>query len=203
MSLIAVSRNQAAGRSSQDRVDIFRNGEDCWLVLADGAGGSGGSAQAAQAVLDAIEQQADCIDSIALCELLLRVDGRLHLDATGETTAVAVHVRGDRVSGASVGDSAAWLIDRAGQITDMTGSQRRKPLLGSGEALPIAFGPVPLRGRLLLGSDGLFNYATAARIADVVTNHALETAAERLIDAVRLPSGTLQDDVSIALAELG
>jgi hypothetical protein len=41
--------------------------------------------------------------------------------------------------GASVGDSSAWLISPAGEVTDLTAQQRRRPLLGSGEALPVQF----------------------------------------------------------------
>ena len=58
----------------------------------------------------------------------------------GQTTGVVAFVRSDgSISGASVGDSVAWLISPAGELTDLTAYQRRKPLLGSGEALPVVF----------------------------------------------------------------
>jgi len=47
----------------------------------------------------------------------------------GETTAVVAFVDSDRVRGASVGDSAAWLISPAGEMTDVTVHQHRKPLI--------------------------------------------------------------------------
>ena len=52
----------------------------------------------------------------------------------GETTRVVAFVDGDRIIGASVGDSSAWLISPAREMTDLTLNQRRRPLLGTDEA---------------------------------------------------------------------
>jgi PPM family protein phosphatase len=70
----------------------------------------------------------------------------------GETTAVVATIEHYRICGASVGDSVAWLISPAGELTDLTAHQRRKPLLGSGEALPVVFDANPCDGRLLASS---------------------------------------------------
>jgi PPM family protein phosphatase len=40
----------------------------------------------------------------------------------------------------------------------MTTNQRRRPLLGTGEALPVQFEAERRGGRVLLASDGLFKY---------------------------------------------
>ena len=81
------------------------------------------------------------------------------LDPTlpGETTTVLLIVDGNRLYGASVGDSEAWMLGTAN--LRLTASQQRKPLLGSGAASPVPFSAV-LDGVLLLASDGLFKYTT-------------------------------------------
>lgn len=58
-----------------------------------------------------------------------------------------------------------------------------------------------LDGALAVGTDGLFAYARAEVIGKVLVEHtALDDAAEALVQAVKLPSGDLQEDVAIVLA---
>jgi serine/threonine protein phosphatase PrpC len=97
-----------------------------------------------------------------------------------------------------VGDSVAWAITGDGRI-DLTCNQQRKPLLGSGAARPVAFSAAPLAGTLLLGSDGLAKYARSDDIAAIARGNDLTTVARELVNLVRLPSGSLQDDVAICL----
>lgn len=73
----------------------------------------------------------------------------------GETTAVIAYVDTAGVRGASVGDSCAWLMHED-TFTDLTSGQSRKPLLGSGSAVPVAFTSKQNFDRVVLGSDGLF-----------------------------------------------
>ena len=61
----------------------------------------------------------------------------------------------------------------------------------------------PLRGTLLVGSDGLFKYADADAICGAVRDAPLGAAPERLVGLVRLRSGALWDDVSILLCRAG
>jgi PPM family protein phosphatase len=117
----------------------------------------------------------------------------------GEATAVIAILVDGQVWGASVGDSGAWLISTSG-IVDLTRDQKRKPLLGSGNAIPIGFGPLACVSRLLLGSDGLFEYVPHERIRDLSNSLPLANAAAALVDAARLPSGALQDDVAVIVA---
>jgi PPM family protein phosphatase len=84
-------------------------------------------------------------------------------DATvgpGESTVVVVDITSDRVCGASVGDSRAWLF--SDEITDLTAGQVRKPLVGSGAARPVGFNVGPLTGMLLVATDGFANYVKLA-----------------------------------------
>jgi len=108
---------------------------------------------------------------------------------------------GAELSGASVGDSGAWLVGPT-TVLDLTGQQNRKPLVGSGEAEPVVFGPTTFRtGRLLVASDGLFKCARRSEIQRRAITGALEDSALALVEAVRLRSGRFQDDVAIVLAE--
>jgi serine/threonine protein phosphatase PrpC len=169
-------------------------------AVADGAGGTGGGSAAADsliAFLSSLTQGAASTDWFAaLCkfdeDLAARRSG-------GQTTGVVAFVSGDRVIGASVGDSSAWLITPAGETTDLTTRQRRRPLLGSGEALPVEFEAELGRGRVLLASDGLVKYATAERIGALAMQGSVAAAADALANCVRLPSGGLQDDVAVVL----
>jgi serine/threonine protein phosphatase PrpC len=166
------------------------------LVVADGAGGTSGGAEAADTVVATapslpLASPHDCTGS------LKRLDHQL--TAIGETTAVVVLLSDGHVWGASVGDSGAWLITES-SVLDLTQDQGRKPLLGTGAAMPVGFGAVPFAGRLLLGSDGLFKYVRHDHICDLVRSLAPMEAAAALIEAARLPSGGLQDDIAVIVA---
>lgn len=160
------------------------------IVLADGAGGSADGAHAADAVIEAVAaSEGDW------CDVLVNVDAGL---GRGETTAVILEVRPDMITGASVGDSGAWLI-RGDDIVDLTEGQTRRPFVGAG-CVPFAVHAGPLAGgTLLVASDGLLRYASPRDIARIAGGPDLAAAARALIELVRLPSGGLPDDVSVVL----
>ncbi len=193
-------------RALEDRAEIWRLQDRLILAVADGAGGRTGGAQAADQAMAFLRREAARLrpdeDADIWCELLMECDRRLLEDSeAGETTAVVAMVAAGGIVGASVGDSGAWIIRQEG-IQDLTKRQIRKPFLGTGAALPLPF-QSPLRdGTLLLASDGLFKYAGAEAIGRIILANDIETAAEELLDSVRLRSGNLQDDVAILLCRL-
>ncbi|MEO8703216.1 MAG: hypothetical protein ABI867_24430 [Kofleriaceae bacterium] len=131
--------------------------------------------------------------------LLFEADEYL-LRIGGQTTAVILSVGSSSVTGASVGDSRAWLL-RAGTVFDLTARQVRKPLLGDG-GIPVAFTAALARhDRILVATDGLFSYASLDDIARVASGGDLADCAEQLIRLVRLPNGSLHDDVALVLWE--
>jgi PPM family protein phosphatase len=135
------------------------------VAVADGAGGTGGGAAAADRLIVALSKLTTEAASTDWWTVLSEFDEELAARRSGgETTAVVAFVDGDRIVGASVGDSSAWLISTTGEATDLTALQRRKPLLGSGEALPVEFEAERRGGRLLLATDGLTKYAPPERI---------------------------------------
>ena len=170
------------------------------VAVADGAGGTGGGSAAADGLIEFLSRLTEKAATTDWFGALCTFDDELVARRLGaQTTAVVAFVKDDRILGASVGDSSAWLIAQAGEITDLTARQRRRPLLGSGEALPVQFEAELRGGRMLLGSDGLFKYATAERICALAVQGSVAQAASALANCVRLPSGGLQDDVAVVL----
>ncbi len=196
---VFATKVESAG-ASQDRVIVDVASNRTLVVVADGAGGVAGSAVIAEAICDKLRERFRATPDG--CTWLTEVR---HLDeelakssAGGMSTVIVLVIEAGVVRGASVGDSEAWLISGS-QIIDLTAAQNRKPLLGSGDAVPVEFGPTPFAGRLLVGTDGLFKYARAERIAAVASAEPVERAVGALVDLVRLSNGSLQDDVAVAL----
>ncbi|EIJ43269.1 serine/threonine protein phosphatase [Beggiatoa alba B18LD] len=146
---------------NQDRACVIqRNAETLIIGLADGAGGCSGGAQAAQFVIDAVQQITNEHPSI----FLQRLDQQIAQDKTaGETTAIVLQIHKNQLIGASVGDSATWLIN-GNEVYDLTQQQQRKPLLGSGNATLTAFNHQLTTGFLLIASDGLVKYLSVDTI---------------------------------------
>jgi len=140
------------GDRGEDRVAFDHHGNDYIIVVADGAGGTGSGAEAAQAVCDGIiaefRAHLNEMDNFLWGASLNTLDKTmLHTCNGGMTTAVVVAINKGRVTGASVGDSMAWLVSDF-DIIDLTHYQQRQPLLGSGEANPIGFRPMFMNGRI-------------------------------------------------------
>jgi hypothetical protein len=199
-----VTRLESNGRG-EDRVTVEHAYGRTLIVVADGAGGTGNGAAAAELacsmVAGAFRRGAMSADSWTA--ELAAIDRTLLTAAHGgQTTIVAVEIEGGEVRGASVGDSGCRAIDSLGFV-DLTSSQNRKPLVGTGAATPTAIGPTTLPARLLVATDGLLKYCPRAEIERIALTGTLEGAVEGLISKVRLRSGTFQDDVAIALCDSG
>lgn len=183
---------------NQDRACVVQQ-QVITIGLADGAGGLSGGTQAAQHIVNALQETpVECANI-----LLQQLDYRIEQDPmAGETTAIVIKIQKHQIIGASVGDSAAWLINK-GQVIDLTQQQQRKPLLGSGRATPISFSHHVATGLLLVASDGLVKYASTSDIMQQLSNqHDLTQCSRQLIELVRFPSGQLPDDVTIILLDL-
>jgi hypothetical protein len=184
----------ASGRGD-DRIAVVSHDQRTIIVVADGAGGIGSGSDAAETVVRevAASQYLD-FTTPAHWELFLRqLDFRI---GAGESTAVIVDLRPDSVIGASVGDSCAWIV-RDGELIDLTANQVRKPLLGSGNAVPVGFNSGALVGTLLVASDGFGNYVKRNQLAVLIARTEFIEIPRRCVERVRLRSGELWDDVAI------
>lgn len=186
----------AAPRSNQDRASVLRFADSIVVVLADGAGGSGHGARTAQTIIDAVAAVGAAHHD--WCDLLRSLDRNAQRSGPGQSTAVIVSISDGLLTGASVGDSGAWLVCGT-EALDLTANQLRKPLLGGG-CLPRPLLPTPLDDHtLLVASDGLFRYASHRDLVSIATHPDLSAAAAALIDLVRLPTGALQDDIAVVV----
>lgn len=194
--------NLAAARESQDRVEVLTRHGRVTVLLADGAGGVAGGSEAAQLFVEHFSSE-KTTDSQDICIEFSSLDSRIQRNRfAGETTGVFVSIVGDHLYGASVGDSEAWFLNDRGELSDLTHRQRRKPLLGSGEAMVFPF-TAPLEpGILLVASDGLFKYAPRSGLISRLSSEPFETLTTDLADLARLPTGGLQDDLSLAVVRI-
>jgi serine/threonine protein phosphatase PrpC len=60
-----------------------------------------------------------------------------------------------------------------------------------------------LDGVLVVGTDGLFKYASPDRVVAAVRGCSTSEAAEHLVSFVRLPSGAYPDDVAVVVVSGG
>jgi serine/threonine protein phosphatase PrpC len=194
----------AGNPENQDRGLIVPDGPRTALCVADGAGGRSGGTEAAVLAIEFIRQNAAQLSTSEACvDLLRQMDAAISKDpVAGETTfALAVVAQGE-IYGASVGDSGIWLIPPSGDLIDLTARQQRKPFIGSGSAWPVGFQQRDPQGILLLATDGLLKYTSAARIVETCRQNPPNTAAQQLIELVKYPSGNFPDDVTVILASL-
>lgn len=186
-------------RNTEDRFEVHEERGRVVVVVADGAGGIPGGRAAAEMAMERVREALYGRDVHDFTGLLMQLDAAIVM---GESTLVIASVADDgRIVGASVGDSGALLVDREGNVTDLTAGQHRKRRLGSRDALPVAFEGQLDGGTLLVATDGLLAHARPEVLAEVLRAHDddLDAAANALIERVRLPSGTLQDDVALVL----
>jgi serine/threonine protein phosphatase PrpC len=196
------TRVESGGRG-EDRLAIEQADDRTLIAVADGAGGTGRGASAAETIcsmaIAAFRRGARSADSWVA--ELLTIDGALfRAGQGGQAAVVVVEIQGSEVRGASVGDSGCWAIDPIGSV-DLTAAQNRKPLLGSGAAMPTGVGPTTAPARLLIATDGLLKYCPRAEIDRIAAKGALQEAVDALISKIRLRRGRFHDDVAIALCD--
>jgi PPM family protein phosphatase len=145
--MLTVAHNVESGGRGEDRVLVERFGARTLAVVADGAGGTGSGAAAAGMACSIAAQRLrtqgpGSPEDWARC--LYEVD-QAAVRSGGQCTAVVVEISEGRVSGASVGDSGAWMLT-GDRVIDLTENQHRKPLLGSDEAMPMGLGRLSCLG---------------------------------------------------------
>ncbi|MFO0626455.1 MAG: hypothetical protein U0325_12650 [Polyangiales bacterium] len=187
---------------TQDRVRVEVWEDRVLAAVADGVGGMHGGEAAAELVVTSLAQRGSAGSDAAWVQMLRVIDRALVAGDVGQSTAVVLTVTPLQIVGACVGDSHAWWFPTGAPAVHLSARAPRKPLLGSGEAAPLGFVHDAGTGRLVLASDGLFRYASAAQIEAVARAGTAGEAAEALVALVRLPSGGLQDDLGLAVVDI-
>lgn len=189
--------------AAEDRLGAWPTRYGHLVAVADGMGGRAGGAAAAELAVRGMAAYARWPafpNPAALADLLRQID----LDAAGredvgETTAVVCAVSDRGVSGAAVGDSAAWWVTAEG-VTVLTDGAWPKPWVGGGAARPFGFAAPAGPGTLVLMTDGVWKYADPKVLAEIARGEDVAATPGRLIDAARLKSGRLQDDAAAVVA---
>lgn len=206
-------------RQGADQVGVCESYDALVLTVVSGVGGMengiGGvrdgvlaSCRAVEVVRKAITGERPNDEAQVWAERVGGIDRILSRDRKmGEANVVVVGVtpgRYNRVIGASVGECEAWIIAPANvphdaAVQNLTHRQARRPLVGSGAALPVAFETNWPDGTLLLATSGLFKHASRSQIIDAARRDDLEQAAQRLAALARPSSDQQQNNLTLLL----
>jgi len=180
--------------------------EEGWIVgVADGTGGISGGAKAAELFISGLRRAAlspnfNVADPVAWTTLAEALDDEIASDPqAGETTGVALAIASGLIAGASCGDSKAFLYTEVGW-RELTRQQLRKPRLGTGRATARSFS-VKAQGTLVVGTDGLFDYAKLDDMHRVVVPESAG-AADALARLVVARHATPPDDIAVVVGWL-
>jgi serine/threonine protein phosphatase PrpC len=206
------THSEAGGHvTNEDAFEVRRHPADegVWLcALADGQGGRAGGARAARlacrAAADAAEQyKPEVLTSAApWVAALSQADRAVAADAeAGLTTLIVFGLTGDRISGASCGDSAVIALSQEGTPHELTRFQAKNPPVGFGDAAATPFGAtLSMPGLVMAMSDGVWKYAGLDRIGELVSRLRGMTLIDAMQQAARLSrTGALQDDFTVVL----
>lgn len=186
-----------AEESGHDSITVSERNDVTLMCLSDGAGGMGGGLVASRLFSDLANEIDDLVElnsPLDFESLLRKIDLEISSNPeAGEATGIIAIIRNGSVLGASVGDSQCWLYEPDFEY-ELSKLQNRKPLLGSGLAVPVGFGPTEISGSLLLASDGLFNY-----VRDTEIKSGIHLGAESLVNLAEKAIGYLQDDCSVII----
>ena len=194
------SHTEQQHKSGNDYINIIEKDGIIVFALADGAGNNKNSDFASNFVSQACKEllSNEKFDNPDDFEFFLSDLDEVIFNSKdwGETTAVVGKIINNVIMGASVGDSQAWLLgaDFDYQLTEF---QYAKPLLGSLDAKAIGFGPMLINDALVIGSDGLFNYAKFSEIKKLSLSEDLNV--QEIIDLAKNEANKLSDDASVII----
>jgi serine/threonine protein phosphatase PrpC len=183
----------------------------CWIgALADGQGGRSGGGEAARLACRAVIETAATRPVDALrrnatwLDMLRAADQRVHADdRAGYTTLIGLAVAGDRIVGASNGDSELWLMGGDGRVSELTDRQEKNPPIGSGYAAIAPFAAPLVRSWLVLAmSDGVWKYVGYDAIREALETFRGQGLIDALLSRARLPrTGGLPDDFTAVVLQ--
>jgi serine/threonine protein phosphatase PrpC len=190
---------------SQDALGVYQRDDTLVVALADGGGGMRPGEAASRSLIAVVEAavadtQFGVEEVRPWVDLFLATDASLVANRAGQTTGTVVVLGRRGLMGFSIGDSEAWVVTKRG-IDNLTISQHSRERLGQRPSTVVVFERPQLAGVLLVATDGLFRYASAAVIAGIVQGGPIAQTPGRLLDLVRLRSGKFADDVAMVLVQ--
>ncbi len=100
---------------------------------------------------------------------------------------IGLCVVGDKIYGASNGDSGAILLLPNGHFEELTGKQAKNPPIGSGAAGPVPFTPSLISPwKLLVMSDGVWKYVGWDRVREIARAQRGKALIDGLLNAAKL-----------------
>lgn len=178
---------------NEDAFAVRERAGSTFVALADGHGGRAGGARAAQLACEVAAR-----DGPQAADAAVAAD-----PAAGFTTLVTLLIEGDRVTGASCGDSAAVAVCDTGAPRVLTSRQFKNPPVGSGDATFVTFDlKLVAPWKVLAMSDGVWKYATWDHVWDCAARLSGDELLAALQDRARLKTtGEFQDDFTVVLLE--
>lgn len=181
------------------------DGTTLLCALADGQGGQAGGERAARLAVALTIEIAEGLDveqlqdPLTWYQVISAVDAAVCEDAVaGCTTLVAFCETGEKLCGASCGDSAAILI-QDGNTMVLTEDQRKRDAVGSDEAVPTVFcADLHADWRLLIMSDGVWKCVGYDRL---VTEATLKEGEELVLSLRDCAGSRLYDDFSLVVVQ--
>ena len=131
------------------------------IAVADGAGGTGRGARAAELSVARLAAAAQLRELDPTAAEGCRSAARCHREAKPRRHRSPSPAA--RSAGARVGDCAAWIVATDGAVEMLTARQHRKPLSAEAQHRLAFHAPFAI-GTLVVGTDGLFAYASTGRI---------------------------------------
>lgn len=191
----------ALGAATCDDVAFAIDAGSSLIVgVSDGAGIQGGTAARLVAEWFTAVAKRGLIPEL---EALAREMSVLDNDITsldGATTAVVGQIRDGELLLVSAGDSEAWVTTGDGLAELTRGQPKRR--LGDGIGAPLAVGPLPLVGPVIIASDGLLRRVGPEAAFEIVDG-CRSRPVLALVEAVQAKCGCLPDDVAVLVIEPG
>jgi serine/threonine protein phosphatase PrpC len=176
-------------------------------AVADGQGGQllGGPAArlACKVCLDVASRTP--LDRLAnptgWADVVRQTDQAVAGDRTaGKTTLVCLSVIGNRIDGASCGDSAAVVLGEGQPLRILTEHQKKDPPVGSGGVVATGFSAEMVAPwKLLMMTDGVWKYAGWEWVRHAATLPDANEALDALRAAARPRFGRFQDDFTLVV----
>ncbi len=209
-----VSHSEGGGHAVNEDAFVIANhpANEEWRIcaLADGQGGRAGGGQAARLAVQQVLELTASQSPETLVEywewerILRKADATVDKDpVAGFTTLIGFCIHGNKIVGASNGDSAVAIFDFMRDGWELTANQYKNPPVGSGDAKSVIFATeLELPWMVLAMSDGVWKYSHWENIIRAGKTLRGQALIDELLSSARMKmTGQLQDDFTIVVLQ--